>query len=74
MVLKEDAESSDYESDFNSDNESKCEQSQAKFKFLKKGQGKLASHNHGITKFAKQRKEKIIREQEQRELDYDEDD
>jgi hypothetical protein len=31
--------------------------------FLKKGKGKLASQNHGITEFAKKRQEKIIKEQ-----------
>ena len=35
--------------------------------FLKKGEGKLASHNHGITNFAKKRKYKIITEQLLRE-------
>ena len=35
--------------------------------FLKKGQGKLGSQNHGITKFAKKRQEKIIKEQLERE-------
>ena len=35
--------------------------------FLKKGQGKLASQNHGITEFAKKRQEKIIKEQLERE-------
>ena len=35
--------------------------------FLKKGGGKLASDYHGITEFAKRRKEKIIAEQLERE-------
>ena len=35
--------------------------------FLKRGGGKLASHFHGTTDFAKKRKEKIIKEQMQRE-------
>ena len=39
-----------------------------KFKFLRKGEGKLASDYHGQTKFAKKRLEKIIKEQEQREI------
>jgi hypothetical protein len=38
-----------------------------KHPYLKKGEGKLASHFHGETKFAQQRKMKIIREQEERE-------
>ena len=38
-----------------------------KHPYLKKGQGKLASDYHGVTEFSKQRKEKIIREQEERE-------
>lgn len=36
-------------------------------KFLKKGQGKLASQNHGKTEFAKKRQQKIIKEQIERE-------
>jgi len=76
MVLKEKSESkndSDYDSDFNSlsENESECEEPVVKFKFLRKGQGKLASHNHGVTKFAKQRKAKVISEQIAREKAYD---
>ena len=35
--------------------------------FLKRGGGKLASDFHGETEFAKQRKLKIIKEQEERE-------
>jgi len=35
--------------------------------FLKKGQGKLASQNHGKTEFAKKRQQKIIKEQLERE-------
>lgn len=31
--------------------------------FLRKGQGRLASDYHGETKFSKQRKEKIVKEQ-----------
>lgn len=31
--------------------------------FLRKGEGKLASDNHGVTEFAKQRKAKVISEQ-----------
>ena len=38
-----------------------------KFLFLKKGEGKLASDNHGITEFAKKRKEKMVAEQLERE-------
>ena len=37
------------------------------FPFLKKGGGSLASDFHINTKFAKQRKKKTIREQEERE-------
>jgi hypothetical protein len=44
-----------------------------KFPYLKKGGGKLASQFHGETKFAQQRKLKIIREQEERERDFDND-
>ena len=36
--------------------------------YLRKGGGKLASHNHGITSFSLQRKQKIIQEQEEREV------
>ena len=36
-------------------------------RFLKSGQGKLASEYHGNTVFAQKRKEKIITEQEERE-------
>lgn len=43
-----------------------------KYPYLKKGAGKLASQFHGETAFAKQRKLKIIREQEAREADYKE--
>ena len=32
--------------------------------FLRKGQGKLASHNHGITKFSISRKNSFVFEQE----------
>jgi hypothetical protein len=35
--------------------------------YLKKGQGKLASSNHGITEFAKKRKENIYASQEKLE-------
>ena len=42
--------------------------------FLKKGEGKLASDYHGVTKFAMQRKEKIIKEQLEREKQKNEDD
>ena len=38
--------------------------------FLRKGQGRLASDYHGETKFSKQRKEKIIKEQIMREKIY----
>ena len=41
-----------------------------KFNFTKKGEGKLASDNHGITDFAIKRKEKIIAEQLEREKKY----
>ena len=41
--------------------------SNKKFDYLKKNEGSLASDNHGITEFAKKRKEKIIVEQLQRE-------
>ena len=37
------------------------------FSFLKKGGGSLASNLHINTKFAEQRKKKIIREQEERD-------
>ena len=37
------------------------------FKYLKKSEGKLSSAFHGITKFAEQRKLKIIQEQLERE-------
>lgn len=40
---------------------------QKTFSFLKKGQGKLASDYHGETKFAKERKQKIIKDQLERE-------
>ena len=39
-------------------------------KFLKKGDGSLASENRGETEFAKKRKEQIISEQIQRESDF----
>ena len=35
--------------------------------YLRKGGGKLASQDHGITRFSLQRKQKIIQEQEERE-------
>jgi len=38
-----------------------------KFNYLKKGEGKLASEHNGITKFAEERKAKIIKEQLERE-------
>tara|TARA_B110001450_G_scaffold256350_1_gene286426 strand:- start:84 stop:296 length:213 start_codon:yes stop_codon:yes gene_type:complete len=45
-----------------------------KFIYLKKGEGKLASNYHGETEFSKKRKEKIIREQEERQrLGYNQD-
>jgi hypothetical protein len=37
--------------------------------FLKKGEGKLASQNHGETEFAKKRKEDVIRTQINRETE-----
>lgn len=43
------------------------------FRYLKKGEGKLASENHGITQFAIKRKEKIIKEQLEREKQKNED-
>ena len=39
-------------------------------KFLKKGKGKLASHNHGKTEFSKKRQQKIIEEQLLREDNF----
>ena len=36
-------------------------------RYLKAGQGKLVSEYHGETNFSKKRKEKIIKEQEERE-------
>ena len=38
-----------------------------KYKYLKKGEGKLASDFHGVTQFSIKRKEKIIHEQYSRE-------
>lgn len=38
--------------------------------FLKKGEGKLACHNHGETEFAQKRKQQIIDEQFAREEKY----
>ena len=38
-----------------------------KYKYLKKGEGKLASDFHGVTQFSIKRKEKIINEQYSRE-------
>ena len=43
------------------------------FRYLKKGEGKLASENHGITQFAIIRKEKIIKDQLEREKQKNED-
>ena len=43
------------------------EESRIKFKYLKKGEGKLASDRHINTKFAQKRKEKILMEQNERE-------
>lgn len=37
--------------------------------FLKKGEGKLASDNHGETEFAKKRKEDVIKTQYDRETE-----
>ena len=36
--------------------------------FLKKGEGKLASDNHGETEFSKRRRDEVIREQIAREM------
>jgi len=41
-----------------------------KFNYLKKGEGKLASDYHDITKFAEERKAKIIKEQLERENNH----
>ena len=41
-----------------------------KFVFLKKGEGKLATSDHGPTKFAEKRHQQVIDEQEQREKEY----
>jgi len=41
------------------------------FPYLKKGDGQLASDYYKSTKFAKQRKEKIIKEQLERQKNYD---
>jgi beta-lactamase regulating signal transducer with metallopeptidase domain len=38
-----------------------------KHPYLRKGEGKLASQDHGITSFSLKRKQKIIQEQEERE-------
>ena len=38
--------------------------------YLKKGEGKLASHNHGETEFSQKRKQQIIDEQFEREEKY----
>ena len=48
-------------------------QKSKKFQYLKKGEGKLASNNHGITEFSKKRKQKIVKEQEEREEKYKKD-
>ena len=40
------------------------------YEYLKKGEGKLASHNHGETEFAQKRKQQIIDEQFAREEKY----
>ena len=37
------------------------------FNYLKKGEGKLASHSYGKTDFSEKRKQQIIKEQEDRE-------
>jgi hypothetical protein len=39
----------------------------SKLNFLKIGRGKLASDFHGDTEFSKKRKDKVIKEQEERE-------
>lgn len=44
------------------------EDTKKKHPFLKKGEGKLASHNHGKTEFALKRQESIEKEQRIREL------
>ena len=41
-----------------------------KEKFLKKGQGTLASDYHGVTKFSRQRSEAIIDSQCEREIQH----
>jgi len=40
------------------------------YEYLKQGEGKLASQNHGETEFAKKRKQQIIDEQFAREEKY----
>ena len=37
------------------------------FVYLKKGEGNLSSNNYKVTKFAQKRREKVIKEQEERE-------
>ena len=41
-----------------------------KKKFLRKGQGKLASHNHGITNFSLNRKNSFVFDQELNEKNH----
>jgi hypothetical protein len=42
----------------------------AKYDYLKKGEGKLASHYHGETEFSKQRAEDVVKEQHSRESQH----
>ena len=48
-------------------NTTDCFKKKVTFQYLKKGEGILASDYYKSTKFAKQRKEKIIKEQLERE-------
>jgi len=52
----------------NKNNLPENEKKEVRFKFLKKGEGLLASSSHKNTKFAQKRKEKIKMEQLEREM------
>ena len=49
---------------------SNAAEEKAKYDYLRKGEGSLASDNHGETEFSKQRSEQVVKEQFDREVQH----
>jgi len=49
---------------------SNAAEEKAKYDYLRKGEGSLASDHHGETEFSKQRSEQVVKEQFNREVQH----